>query len=81
MINLRENVEAMFEQLIVYVPDENGTRFFRPESAEAVVARVRAWRQRNPARAKAYDAARYAANRESRRAHARAYYATRRGLA
>lgn len=76
--DLRGEVEAMFRELVVYVPVEAGTRFFRPENPADVVARSRAWKRRNATRAKAYDRARYLAQREARKVAARAYYAANR---
>jgi len=75
--DLSEEIDAMFSSLVVYIPQESGMSFFRPENPADVVERMRAWRKRNLARSRAYDAARYAENRESRKAQARDAYAAR----
>ena len=75
-VDLTSDIEAMFSRLVVFLPESY--RIDSPELPQDVVERVRWWKRRNARHVKAYDAARYQANRASRLAAARAYYAANR---
>lgn len=76
-LDLRGEVEHMFGELVVYVPEASGTRFFRRELSEDVVARVARWRAKNRDRRNATARANYARNAEKIASYQREWRAQR----
>lgn len=66
---LREEIVREFSELVVFVPDFEGTRFFSLEDPKEAVERVSRWRLFNRPKRNAAARRRYSENEEVRTYH------------